>query len=73
MTLLGDMEAAVNPRDKPCRAALVLNALSPEERALADRLPAHRIAPILARNGHPIATSTVHRHRRGECSCSQTT
>lgn len=73
MGLLGDLETATAPRVKPCKAKIVLDALSPKERALADSLTSSALAPILGRNGHHIGVSALHRHRTGGCPCSSTT
>lgn len=73
MTLLEDLETAATPRAKPCRAKIVLDALSPEERALADKLPDRTLSKVLAKNGLYVADVTIDRHRSGGCTCLQTT
>lgn len=77
--LLGKMkaEAAKGPSRLPCTIAVILAALTPEDRAdleaaLADRSIGHRIiAEVLSAEGHPVKQGTVSRHRGGQCSCKR--
>lgn len=73
MSLLGDLETATQTPESQCKAARILSALSPEERALAERLPAGRLGPVLGRNGSPVSASQIATHRRGGCSCHSKT
>jgi hypothetical protein len=77
VSLLSDLETATNTENPPCKAKLVLDALSPEERALADRrrpdgswaIPSKELSAVLKRYGTYIGKETLAAHRSGRCPC----
>jgi hypothetical protein len=60
-------------RRRGCKVKDIIDALSPEDRAALNRAwsthSADRIAQALREDGHPVAASTVTRHRLQRCSC----
>ena len=81
MDLLGDLETAVQPPEQKCKAAVVLDALSLAERALADRrnpdgswaIPSRDLSAVLEKNGIYVGKDTLASHRSGRCSYSKPT
>lgn len=69
------MKARSKPRRAACGVALIMDTLDADDlqalnEALAnDSVTGTAIAMELDNEGHPVAPTTVQRHRRGECSC----
>lgn len=74
---LADTYAEIEGRQSPCKIRTYLDMLDTDnrewlEQALAgDRFATKTLAETLTRNRLPVSDSTLGRHRRGECSCSQ--
>lgn len=67
-------EAAPVQRGGRCSVALLLETLSADDAAelrsaLASPMEHAAIARALTSEGHRFASSTIARHRRGECRC----
>lgn len=83
MSLADDLKALENARRNtggtPCRASMILDSMSAEDRAelarLIDATPvyASQIARLLQEHGHRISAGQISHHRRrmkgGGCTC----
>jgi hypothetical protein len=61
-------------RRRDCKVKDIVDQLAPEDREILNRAwsthSADAIAKALTEDGHPVAASTVTRHRLGRCSCA---
>ncbi len=77
MSLLDDLASATNRRHGlPCSVAVLYKSMPAGAERSAVRIAIDAkiihgttLAAVLVKNGHPIKSDAIQRHRRGDCGC----
>lgn len=75
--LLEDILKETQTTQSPCRIREITESLPEEDRAAFigainnESINSPAIERALKKNGYSIGSSTIRRHRRGECSCDK--